>query len=276
LKVTERDCSQRRVTLSKSVPSTEKRGGTTGEFSTLAEAAGDPANFPGRGLAMRLSTYKPSRGRGISTGGIFGSFDGVPFLPWSPAAQAALLIEAWRLFYQAVESCDLEWANHLRRVDPSPDGLDPAFFGPHSLVDTSRGVRACLLCLNDVLASAAGRLGLADLPFGGDERANDQAAVADALRLLRAQPGPIAILREVALSLAGFDWRSPRTRGLSAEVRRVQETFSGDKGYKALQLRVLQCLAENPHLSADANEALDARGDDAPAEAQAGSAMRPI
>jgi len=203
-----------------------------------------------------IATFVKSWDRGAkSSGGLFGgrSKKEGEVLGWSRAQQAAFLIYAWREFRTAVAACEEPWARDLRappRVGeekaPRPEDLgaddDLAFYSPHSLIVTDQGVRGFLQVLNDLCYQRAAVLKLNTwLP---DERsaANPVGAVERELKTLEEQ-NFTPFLREIAASMATFDWRTSASPGLEEGARRAKLVFRGSGGYKELRLQLLEHLA---------------------------------
>lgn len=193
--------------------------------------------------------------RAGTSGGLFGgrSKNEGEVLGWSRAQQAAFLIYAWREFRTAVASSEEPWALDLRappRVGeekaPRPEDLrgddDLAFYSPHSLIVTDQGVRGFLQVLNELCYQRAAALKLNTwLP---DERstANPIGAVERELKTLEAQKF-VVFLREIATSMASFDWRTSASPGLEEATRRAKLVFRGSGGYKELRSQLLEHLA---------------------------------
>jgi hypothetical protein len=190
-----------------------------------------------------MATYvKASEGRKIVTGGLFGAPVGQhkTTLPWSRTQQAAFLIYLWQQIESAVEECDYEWAETLRKASVDKK-RDAAFLGSFTLLNQDQGVRGILFATNDLCFAAFDELSL-DTWFREDSEAvPDIQKVTDALKDIQSRP-VAAFVRNVAAALAKYDWRSASFPGLSEDERISKMIFRGSGGYTELKKQLVQLL----------------------------------
>lgn len=198
--------------------------------------------------SLQATFVKAFEGRRVKIGGLFGAPVGsdTEVLPWSRAQQAAFLIFAWRRVRDAVLHDELAWAIDLRSLKEQPSAeseRDPAFAGPHTLLNTDQGVRGVLYVTNDLCYVMADELKLGDWAYQDDASATDVEAVANALGSLDEQTRLKSFLSEMAKGLATYDWRSSSAPRLSEAERRAKLVFRGSGGYKELRDQLLLHLA---------------------------------
>jgi DGQHR domain-containing protein len=194
-----------------------------------------------------MATYvKASEGRKIVTGGLFGAPVGQDktTLPWSRTQQAAFLIYLWQQIQSAVERCDYDWAESLRKqaVDKKRDA---AFFGTFSLLNQDQGVRGVLFATNDLCFAASDSLSLETWFMEESEALPDTQKISDALRILEDHKIS-AFLKTVASALAKYDWRSASFPELSDEERIAKMVFRGSGGYTELKKQLVKLLLAQP------------------------------
>lgn len=207
--------------------------------------------------SLTATFIKPSEGRGVRVGGLFGAPLGEDelVLPWNRAQQAALLIFLWQEIQRAVKQRRSGWPVILRREGPKPD---PAFYGEHSLLNTDQGVRAVLHIANDLLWLRQEDLELGYWELAADAAATDEDALKHALSSLQRQQFA-EFISEMAEAISVFDWRSSSAPGLSEDERTLRLAFRGSGGYRELRRQVLSKMAAGRGpVSAAADEALDA------------------
>lgn len=194
--------------------------------------------------SLLASLVKSWEGRGVRIGGLFGSSVGQhdTVLPWSRAEQAAFLIVAGQAIKEAIGQITEPWAEALRKQKmPSlfEQGDDLAFYGPNSLINQDQGIRILLQVLNDVLYVRADALALHE--WGGQQgnEDTDEAQVSASATSLRKRTKIAKYLKQLAASLATYDWRSSDAPGLNDDERRLKASFRGSGGYKELRHHVL-------------------------------------
>lgn len=204
--------------------------------------------------SLTASLVRPWDRKSAIAGGLFGGRSGLQgeVLGWNRAQQAAFLIFAWSTFRDAVACTVDDWADNLRNLPGAvvaetksavrhPND-DAAFYGAYALINTDQGVRGFLQVVNDICYKRAGRLKLNNWLPNTQSKANPIDAVDDALRSIKEQ-GFAPHLQSLTLSLAGFDWRTSSTPGLSDIERRAKLVFRGSSGYKELRALLLEHLA---------------------------------
>lgn len=187
-------------------------------------------------IRSMISTILARQSR--ASAGLFGENVGIENmpLPWSRAQQAAFLIEAWSRFLSAVNDSKADWAEDLRgnRLIPEMSPIeDPAFSGPHTLINQEQGVRGLLTVVNDHFFRNADRLKLSSwvLPQSNE---NSAEVVSSALESLKgtAIEGELRALMEAA---ATFDWRSSDAPNLNDVTKRQKQAYRGSGGYSVLR-----------------------------------------
>jgi len=194
-----------------------------------------------------LATYiKPTTGRGISIGGLFGST--IPErnrgLEWDGAQQVAFIIYIGRVLQQQVEDYHGDWATAIRSQvgNGSDPSRDPAFYGRHSLLNTDQGIRGLLAITNDLTVSHATDLKLWSWITDDFGRADDGDAVTFALESLEKHKVS-TFVKNLMERLCEFDWRSSSTPGLTDEERMPKLGLRGSSGYREIRRQLLQYLA---------------------------------
>jgi DGQHR domain-containing protein len=195
--------------------------------------------------ALLASYVRSFEGPGVRIGGLFGSPTGADrlVLPWSRQQQSAFLIAVWGKMQRAVSSSNAKWAQALRTGDANK--YDPAFAGSNTLLNQDQGVRAFLHITNDLIFVRNDELKLRS--WSVETNVEDEPAVSEALKNI-----PVAIdefLEEVAVSLAGFDWRTVTAEGLTEEEVLKKLVFRGSGGYSEFRRQLLK------HVSAGRGQA---------------------
>lgn len=217
--------------------------------------------------SLLASLVKSWEGRGVRIGGLFGSTVGAheTVLPWSRAEQAAFLIVAGQAVRAAISHVDKPWAKALRQQEaPSlfEQGGDLAFYGPNSLINQDQGLRILLQVLNDLMYVRADGLALHE--WGGEQggTGSDEDQVSASATSLRRKTRIARYLKQIAESLATYDWRSSDAPGLSEERRLLKASFRGSGGYRELRKHVLEHVVatKNADVSKAATEVLGALG----------------
>jgi len=194
--------------------------------------------------SLMASYVKSYEGKRISIGGLFGSRMGErkDVLGWSRAQQSAFLILMGQKFSATLRGYKGDWAQSIRKgTQIKVTDKDPAFLGPHTLLNTDQGIRALLHVTNDLCFVQASELNLSEWITDQDAGAIDEAAVTTALRSLEAQPVN-SFLEEIANQLVSYDWRTSAAPSLSEDERHNKLVFRGSGGYKELRSQLLQHL----------------------------------
>jgi len=220
--------------------------------------------------SITTTLIKRWSGKGISIGGLFGAklkLTSDP-LPWSRVQQAAFLISFWNELLSALVSTNHGWAKELRTSEDNatlkfrekePD-LDPAFYGPHTLINQDQGVRVLLHALNDVffLNSEATRLTeWVSTTIESDDDLADNTILTGAIasvKEFRANQLMMALCRE----LARYDWRSSTAPGLTESEAKTRRLFRGSGGYIELRRECMMRLrsSKNKLLKKAANRVI--------------------
>lgn len=197
-------------------------------------------------------------------GGLFGSVDRdgkERVLRWNRTQQIAFLITAWECVQNAVTDSKANWAQACRESyqnlsEPmkekiNPDGLDPAFAGPYTLLGTDQGVRAISAVFNAFSVLSWAELGFErweDESFSDEPPTDDR--ITHALESLRQQRDIVDFLQALAHASIdeGFDWRTssePHLREGDSKAQLTQAAYRGSSGYKALQNGVVLILTKS-------------------------------
>lgn len=173
-------------------------------------------------------------------GGLFGAPRGEHklVLGWSRAQQSAFIILIWQALEKAVKSSKETWAEDLRKKGAGNSG-DPAFSGDHTLLNNDQGVRGVLAVFNDLCWMMSDDLALDDLANDVNSNGTAETSISKALTAMRsASVGKFVNL--VARDLAGYDWRTSGTPGLSEATRSSKARFRGGTGYRELRSDLLR------------------------------------
>ena len=208
----------------------------------------------GRGFVSQASfvrsilatIIKRWEGPGVSIGGLFGGVlpNSQDPLPWSRPQQAAFLIFFWQLLRDAIVDSKSRWATLLRATSGEDKIQDPAFFGPHTLLNQDQGVRVVLHALNDLTFMRSTRLRLRDWAFEQESDPGDSRVIDKAIQSLRSQD-IAAFARKLATALAAFDWRSANASSLTEAQRRDKLIYRGSGGYRTLRIDLLKHLTKS-------------------------------
>lgn len=193
-------------------------------------------------LATFVKSYEPRR---TKVGGLFGAPIGEhhPVLEWSRAQQSAFVILLWQELRSAVAATDAPWANELRGLNSAiSEADDPAFSGKSSLLNNDQGVRGVLAVFNDLCYVSAEALNLRDLQSDEVGDGTSEAAISSAIDVFREAPVG-SFIRELAVNLARYDWRSSGAGGLSEGERASKARFRGGTGYRELRSDLLHHVA---------------------------------
>lgn len=192
-----------------------------------------------------LKTYvKSFEGRTRNAvGGLFGAPVGQDeiVIPWNRSQQGALLVYLWNEMRDAVHKSKEDWAKDLRNLKKQEykrriDG-DPAFTGPHSLLNNDQGITVVLNISNDLLFMERDTLDLEGWKLGPET-----SPLAALTNLVKQQKAMTRFVSKLATSLAKFDWRSSAAIGLSEVERTKKLSFRGGSGYKEFRRQVLRHL----------------------------------
>lgn len=199
--------------------------------------------------SLLASLVKSWEGPGVRIGGLFGSLVGThkTVLPWSRAEQAGFLIVAGQAVSDAIAQVDEPWAHALRKQKtPSlfDEGDDLAFYGPNSLINQDQGVRILLQVLNDLLFIRADELSLQEWGGRQGEEDSDEEQVASSATSLRKKTKIMCYIKQVAESLATYDWRASSGPDMSEGEQTLKASFRGSGGYRELRKHVLRHVAD--------------------------------
>jgi len=207
-----------------------------------------------------MATFIRRWGAENRIGGLFGSTHGdggERVLAWTRAQQAAFLIAVWQVVAESAASSDASWAKSCRqsyaRVDSeskrrsNPEGLDPAFAGPHTLLATDQGVRAVSYVFNAMSQVVYSELGLEEWEVGAVEETMTDQAITEALHSLTQKSKTMQFLKAVAKEMVDgrMDWRTSKEPALSEDEKLRQGSFRGSSGYTNLQQTCLRHLVES-------------------------------
>lgn len=197
--------------------------------------------------SLMATFVKAWEGKRVQIGGLFGAPVGEhkEALPWSRAQQAAFLIRAGRSVRDSIKNCSLLWARSLRTVAKQQKlstDLDPAFYGPYTLMSTDQGIRGLLHVINDMCFVRTRELKLESWSTANNTSASDEKAVQSALASLKTQPVS-EFLDEIADGLAAYDWRTSSFPSLSEDERIRKAALRGSGGYKELRQDLLRTLS---------------------------------
>lgn len=192
-----------------------------------------------------MATYVKSwEGPRLAIGGLFGAQVGSheEVLPWSRAQQAAFLILMGQKILDAIKNCKEPWAKILRPKDTLVEKeQEPAFSGPHTLLNTDQGIRGILYVTNDLCYVRVKELDLEGWTADEGVSIPNIEAVSKALKSLGRQQ-VTKFLGNIANSLAKYDWRTSSAPGLTDQDRTFKAAFRGSGGYKELRVQLLRHL----------------------------------
>jgi DGQHR domain-containing protein len=213
--------------------------------------------------SLLVTFVKSYESRRIKIGGLFGAPLGGhrTVLGWSRPQQSAFVILLWQELRDAIISSQDGWAIDLRKEDSESSSQgDPAFTGRFTLLNSDQGVRAVLAVTNDLCFVSAAKLKLENLE--SDEVGDGTAEVAISTNLKGFRKSAAGkFVRQLAQSLASYDWRTSATPGLTEAERSSKARFRGGTGYKELRSDLLHHLALTSGEVADAaTEVADALG----------------
>ena len=202
-----------------------------------------------------LATFvKSFESRRAKIGGLFGAPLGAdrPVLGWSRPQQSAFVILLWLQVRDAIAAFTGDWAVDLREhEEDGTSSMDAAFAGKFTLLNTDQGVRAVLAVANDLCFVSASRLKLDELESDEVGNGTSEGAISNSLKVFR-RAAVGRFLRDLAKSLASYDWRTSGTPGLSEADRSSKARFRGGTGYRELRSDLLHHLARQSGTVADA------------------------
>lgn len=182
-------------------------------------------------------------GRGAGNPGLFQANleeDAEP-LEWTRPQQAAFLITIWSDLLDAFEAESTQFWIRAYSKNPMRALTDKT-----SWLNQDQGVRAVLNVYNDIFFSAARLWQLNRWRFP-EHSENETTAeeVSEALASLESAPFR-RYMRELALGLASFDWRSVEAPGVREDKALIvqKRSYRGSGGYSALRADVLRTLAD--------------------------------
>lgn len=203
-------------------------------INMLGERRGNTVKQASWVRSLQATLVKNWRNPRFGIGGLFGG----PELPWSRAQQAAFLIYGWSALEKAVRDVTLEWANALRALGDG--GQDEAFKGDNTLLNSDIGVRGYLYVLNDLSFIRADAFDLHSWTVQDDgASAVDAEAVSQAICSLAKTKCGEAI-REMARTVAQYDWRLSKAPGLTEIERQAKARFRGGTGYRELRIDIFR------------------------------------
>ena len=209
-----------------------------------------------------LATFiRPNSGQQTSVGGLFGSrgLDRDQTLDWHGAQQVAFIIHLGRELQNQITQLPQDWSSAIRPDGDTghEEGLDPAFYGRHSLLNTDQGIRGFLSVTNDIFVLNIDTYKLREwtaAEFGGPD---DASAISAAIESLSSHSGT-HLINELMTELARFDWRTSSAPGLDDHQRTVKLAFRGSGGYREIRRRLLIHIASGESSAAQlADQAID-------------------
>jgi DGQHR domain-containing protein len=232
----------------------EKDSAWHNRINMLGESGG-PSVTQAAWVRALLKTYvKSFEGRGISIGGLFGAPVGKDSIaiPWNRSQQASLLIFLWNKLRDAIAESQEKWALELRNTKKqeykNSVGKDPAFTGPHTMLNNDQGISVVLNVTNDLLFVNRDKLKLQDWVL--DSELNTADAVTD----LKKRRLLANFVSDLAKELAQFDWRSSGAKGLSENDLLLKLSYRGGSGYKQFRRQLLKHLFRSRKFGASAKE----------------------
>ena len=165
-------------------------------------------------------------------------------LSWTRSQQVALVLEFWRLVKDAIENGAAgEWATAFLEAQPARDPFDDR----SSMLNQDMGVRAAHAVVNDFLYRSVEQWGLADwVSEEFDETDTTEEDVSRSLQTLRDQKF-YEYLKELALELSNFDWRSLDGPGIrdNRDLELTRRAYRGSGGYSLLTSDIVRKLSKS-------------------------------
>ncbi|MGE0269286.1 MAG: DGQHR domain-containing protein [Candidatus Omnitrophota bacterium] len=193
--------------------------------------------------ALLKSYIKSYEGKGVSIGGLYGARVGEHkiIIPWTRTQQAAFLIYLWNRIKYFVEDNNSGWAKDLRGIKyKKQKNNDPAFDGPHSLLNNDQGVSVVLNVTNDIFFEKAVSLNLKSWKLSDVPDA--EISVNEAIKDLKRKKKIIDFIDNLTQSLSKFDWRSSGAPNLEENERLRKLAFRGGSGYREFRRQLLRHL----------------------------------
>lgn len=198
-----------------------------------------------------------SNGTGRSPKGLFSSniSQALGPLDWSRAQQAAFLIILWDELRAEVLSGEPAWVKKM--VSPGGQGefeanYEDAFSGPNTMLNQEQGVRGVLHVSNEIFfkfAKVKPELFeiSSKITAGSNTSSQD---ISFAMQEFKETELHLYI-KEFAVTLANFDWRSTDAPSLTEAEKRDKRIYRGGSGYVALREDLYRHLAKASDLIAD-------------------------
>jgi hypothetical protein len=175
-----------------------------------------------------------------SSGGLFGGFKNKlkDTLPWTRAQQAALLIFVGKSLNESIKKSTANWVEEIRKV-PSTKALftdndEPGMFSQLSLLNSDQGIRGLWRLINDICVIKAEEWQLFEWQSSDDAGNFDESVITEEIISLEKQEFAKR-LRNIAETLANFDWRSSSAEGLTYEQKLQKKALRGSGGYVELR-----------------------------------------
>lgn len=211
--------------------------------STKDLPAGTRVTQAGWVRAILSSYLSAGASKGNVTQGLFSSNISPTNGPlnWSRSQQVAFLIFLWNCIEEKVSTTDAKWAESLRDQDKNKVLIDtkkspPEFYGNHTMLNQEQGVRGILSVSNELFFDKA-RLSPEIFEWektshqGQATTEEDIDAELETFKKMRLANA----VKEFAISIAGFDWRSAEAKNLTDDERLLKRAFRGSGGYVALR-----------------------------------------
>lgn len=192
--------------------------------------------------ALLKTFIKAHEGKNIKLGGLFGAPVGEDkmVIPWKRSQQAAFIIAIWNNIEKEVKKSKYKWAKRLRDFKYKKDFKgDPAFYGPHTLLNNDQGVTAVLNITNDLFYKKAKDLKLKGWIYEEDDNK-------DPLSSLESNKKIMKFMNDIARALVKFDWISSGFEELSEKEKTEKLVFRGGSGYKEFRRQILKHLMKEP------------------------------
>ena len=162
---------------------------------------------------------------------------------WHGAQQVAYIIHLGTKLRDAIADTPTKWAEAIRDREGRllPSGLDPAFYGRHSLLNTDQGIRGFLSVTNDLSVECRQMIGLGEWVTDDFGRADDLDAISSSVHSLPMHRSA-KFINDLTEELVQFDWRTASAPALNEEERTTKLTFRGSGGYREIRRRILMHL----------------------------------
>ena len=198
-------------------------------------------------ISTFIKRWQKTSGR---PGGLFGSQMryNEEVLNWSRSQQAAFLVYIWQCLAESLKNVNEpqnNWTEKIRKSEAQLEniGLDVAFAGKNSLLNTDQGVRAYLHLVNDIFYELSEEFSLSQWEEVNDIDDNDPlVAVKANIEELKMQSFA-SRLNELSQQIAQYDWRTSSEPSLTSDEQKMKKRFRGSGGYKELRHDVLTHIA---------------------------------